>query len=51
LSSAWPKQCELYLRRASKLHAFKPVIDAILRADLDVPHKQRHTVTRASTRG
>lgn len=32
--------------RPSKLDAFKPVIDDILRADLDAPRKQRHTVKR-----
>ena len=32
--------------RVSKLDPFKPVIDEILKADLDAPHKQRHTVTR-----
>jgi hypothetical protein len=40
LASAWPQP------RASKLDDFKPIIDAILRADLDAPRKQRHTVTR-----
>jgi transposase len=32
--------------RGSKLDPFKPVIDEILRADLDAPRKQRHTVRR-----
>ncbi|GGN93813.1 hypothetical protein GCM10010112_82500 [Actinoplanes lobatus] len=32
--------------RSSKLDPFKPVIDDILRADLDAPRKQRHTVKR-----
>jgi transposase len=32
--------------RASKLDDFKPIIDEILRVDLDAPRKQRHTVTR-----
>ncbi len=32
--------------RPSTLDAFKPVIDDILRADLDAPRKQRHTVKR-----
>ena len=31
--------------RSSKLDPFKPAIDEILRADLDAPRKQRHTVT------
>ena len=29
-----------------KLDPFKPAIDDILRADLDAPRKQRHTVRR-----
>ncbi|MFB6572833.1 hypothetical protein [Streptomyces noursei] len=28
------------------MDCYKPVIDEILRADLDAPRKQRHTVTR-----
>ena len=32
--------------RPSKLDSFKPVIDEILRADLDAPRKQRHTAKR-----
>jgi hypothetical protein len=32
--------------RGSKLDRFKPAIDEILRADLDAPRKQRHTVRR-----
>ncbi|GAA4465620.1 hypothetical protein [Phytohabitans houttuyneae] len=31
---------------ASKLAPFKPVIDDMLRVDLDAPRKQRHTVKR-----
>jgi transposase len=50
LGSAWPEQRKAYPRRASKLDSFKPVIEAILRADLDAPRKQRHTVTRIYAR-
>ncbi|MFD5588983.1 hypothetical protein ACFWII_35005 [Streptomyces sp. NPDC127063] len=32
--------------RATGVDRYKPVIDGILRADLDAPRKQRHTVTR-----
>lgn len=32
--------------RVSKLDPFKPAIDEILKADLDAPRKQRHTITR-----
>ena len=44
--SAWPAGRAAYPQRGSKLDAFKPVIDEMLRADLDAPRKQRHTATR-----
>lgn len=46
LSSAWPEPRKTLPPRASKLDPFKPAIDEMLRADLDAPRKQRHTVTR-----
>jgi hypothetical protein len=46
LASAWPEPRKKPLRRASKLDQFKPAIDEMLRADLDAPRKQRHTITR-----
>jgi transposase len=46
LQSAWPQPRKPMPPRASKLDALKPIIDDILRADLDAPRKQRHTVTR-----
>lgn len=46
LSSAWPEPRKKPPRRPSKLDPFKAAIDEILRADLDAPRKQRHTVTR-----
>jgi hypothetical protein len=46
LASAWPQPRRAMPPRASKLDDFKSIIDAILRADLDAPRKQRHTVTR-----
>lgn len=46
LDSAWPKPRAAYPRRASRLDAFRPVIDEMLVADLDAPRKQRHTATR-----
>lgn len=46
LQSAWPQPCKPMPPRASKLDEFKPIVDEILRADLDAPRKQRHTVTR-----
>jgi transposase len=46
LSSAWPEPRKQLPPRASKLDPFKPAIDEILKADLDAPRKQRHTITR-----
>lgn len=46
LDSAWPEPRKPLPRRPSGLDPFKPVIDEILRADLDAPRKQRHTATR-----
>jgi len=46
LTSAWPPPRKPMPPRPSKLDAFKPIIDDILRADLDAPRKQRHTVRR-----
>lgn len=46
LDSAWPVPRKKLPPRATALDPFKPVIDEILRADLDAPRKQRHTVTR-----
>jgi transposase len=45
LSSAWPEPRKKQPPRSSRPDPFKPVIDEILRADLDAPRKQRHTVT------
>lgn len=46
LASAWPEPRKKLPPRASKLDPFTPFIDEMLRADLDAPRKQRHTVTR-----
>jgi transposase len=46
LASAWPEPRKQLPPRASKLDPFKPAIDEILKADLDAPRKQRHTITR-----
>jgi transposase len=46
LSSAWPAPRKKMAPRGSLLDPFKPVIDEILRADLDAPRKQRHTAKR-----
>ncbi|WP_232234415.1 hypothetical protein [Actinoplanes sp. N902-109] len=44
--SALPPPRKAMPSRGSKLNPFKPAIDEILRADLDAPRKQRHTVRR-----
>ena len=44
--SALPPPRKALPSRGSKLDPFKPAIDDILRADLDAPRKQRHTVRR-----
>lgn len=46
LDSAWPEPRKKLPPRATGLDPYKPVIDEILRMDLDAPRKQRHTVTR-----
>lgn len=46
LSSAWPRPRKKSPPRKSRLDPFKPAIDAMLRADLDAPRKQRHTAKR-----
>ncbi|MFB7913077.1 hypothetical protein [Streptomyces sp. NPDC056061] len=49
LSSAWPESRKLP-SRATRLNPFKPLIDQVLRADLDAPRKQRHMVERVFER-
>jgi hypothetical protein len=46
LDSAWPEPRKPLPPRPSALDPYKAVIGGILRADLDAPRKQRHTVTR-----
>ncbi|MET9439098.1 hypothetical protein [Streptomyces sp. NPDC006551] len=46
LDSSWPEPRKKLPPRATGLDRYKSVIDEILRADLDAPRKQRHTVTR-----
>ena len=50
VASAWPEPRKKPPPRPSKLDPFKPMIDEILRADLDAPRKQRHTVKRIFAR-
>lgn len=46
LASAAPPERRTPVRTAPRLDPFKPVIDEMLRVDLDAPRKQRHTATR-----
>jgi transposase len=46
LTSAFPKPRKKQPPRRSRLDPFKPAVDAMLRADLDAPRKQRHTARR-----
>ncbi|WP_406291370.1 hypothetical protein [Embleya sp. NBC_00896] len=46
LPSAWPEPRKKLPPRVTRLDLFKPLIDRMLRADLDAPRKQRHTVKR-----
>lgn len=46
LASVWPEPRKELPPRESRLDQFKPVIDQMLRADLDAPRKQRHTTKR-----
>ena len=50
LASAWPEPRRQPAPRGSRLDGFKDAIDAMLRADLDAPRKQRHTATRIHAR-
>ena len=46
LGSAWPAERKKLPPRKSRLDPFKPAVDQMLRADLDAPRKQRHTLKR-----
>lgn len=46
LASVWPAPRKKLPPRKSRLDPFKPVIDEMLRADLDAPRKQQHTLKR-----
>ncbi|WP_205314882.1 hypothetical protein [Nonomuraea lactucae] len=50
LASVWPEPRKPLPPRRSRLDAFKPLIDQMLRADLDPPAKQRHTAKRVFDR-
>lgn len=46
LESVWPEPRKKPRPRGTHLDPYKPLIDQMLRADLDAPRKQRHTVKR-----
>lgn len=46
LDGHWPEARKKQRRKESRLDAYKPLIDGMLRADLDAPRKQRHTAQR-----
>jgi transposase len=46
VASVWPEPRKKLPPRATALDPYKATVDGILRADLDAPRKQRHTVTR-----
>ena len=50
LTSAWPEPRKKLPPRKSRLDPFKPAVDQMLRADLDAPRKQVHTVKRVFDR-
>ncbi|MCE5289430.1 MAG: IS21 family transposase [Nocardiaceae bacterium] len=50
LASAEPPKRKTPVRESPKLGPFKPVVDEMLRADLDAPRKQRHTALRIFNR-
>ena len=50
LASAEPPPRKVPVRSAPVLDPVKPLIDAMLRQDLDAPRKQRHTALRVRDR-
>ncbi|MFH9735739.1 hypothetical protein [Streptomyces sp. NPDC017260] len=46
VGSVWPEPRNELPPRPTALNPYKPVIDEMLRTDLDAPRKQRHTITR-----
>jgi hypothetical protein len=46
LASVWPAPRKPLPPRPSRLDPFKPLIDQMLRADLDAPPRQRHAAKR-----
>ena len=50
LESAWPRPRKTLPPRPTRLDPYKPLIDQMLRTDLDAPRKQRHTAKRVFDR-
>ncbi len=50
MASAEPPPRKVPVRAAPVLDPVKPLIDAMLRQDLDAPRKQRHTALRIRER-
>lgn len=50
LESAIPPERKTPVRVSRRLEDFKPIIDAMLREDLDAPRKQKHTARRVLAR-
>lgn len=50
LESAWPKPRKKLAPRATRLDPYKPLVDQMLRTDLDAPRKQRHTAKHVFNR-
>ncbi|CAL9653970.1 hypothetical protein SUDANB130_06705 [Streptomyces sp. enrichment culture] len=46
LESVWPEPRKKPQPRGTRLNPYKPLIDEMLRSDLDASRKQRHTVKR-----
>ncbi len=46
VDSVWPEPRKKLPPRPTALDPYKPVVDEMLRTDLDAPRKQRHTITR-----
>ncbi|MET9565126.1 hypothetical protein [Streptomyces tauricus] len=46
LDGQWPEPRKRQWRKESRLDPYRPLIDGMLRADLDAPPKQRHTAQR-----
>lgn len=46
VDSVWPEPRKQLPPRPTALDPYKPLVDEMLRTDLDAPRKQRHTITR-----